>query len=135
MILYLLSSLFLSNKIYMAASLNKHYIPLSRAMFIIILATLLDDIAYYIFDNKYALSNFSSIFYFTEIIISCFALSLFGRLFGGSPKQLSFSAILISFRPKSLQSPERRPYFWFLCPLLFLLTFVFVNQKGIPASW
>ncbi len=106
MILYLLSSLFLSNKIYMAASLNKHYIPLSRAMFIIILATLLDDIAYYIFDNKYALSNFSSIFYFTEIIISCFALSLFGRLFGGSPKQLSFSAIL-------------KPFSYTLSPVIF----------------
>ena len=106
MIIYLLSSLFLSNKIYMAASLNKNYIPLPRAFFIIILATFLDDIAYYVFDNRYLLSNFSFIFYFSEIILSCIALSLLGRLFGGSHKQLSFSSIL-------------KPFSYTLSPVIF----------------
>ena len=46
----------------MAASLNKNYIATSRALTIVILATLLDDVAYYVFDNKYALSNFSLYF-------------------------------------------------------------------------
>jgi len=41
MLLNLLSSLFFSNKIYMAASLNKHYIAGSRAIFIVITATLI----------------------------------------------------------------------------------------------
>lgn len=94
MILNLLASLFFSNKIYMAASLNKNYIATSRALTIVILATLLDDVAYYVFDNKYALSNFSFIFYFSEIVLSCIFLGLLGRLFGGAPMQLSFSAIL-----------------------------------------
>jgi len=97
MILNLLASLFLSNKIYMAAGLNRHYIPGSRALAIVLVATLLDDFAYYTFDNKYALSNFSSIFYFSEIIISCFALCILGRLFNGSHKQLSFSSVLKGF--------------------------------------
>jgi len=93
----LISSLFFSNKIYMAASLNRHYIQGSRALCIVLLATLLDDFAYYMFDNKYSLSNFSSIFYFSEIIISCFTLCLLGRIFGGSPKQLSFSSVFKAF--------------------------------------
>ena len=97
MILNLISSLFFSNKIYMAASLNRHYIQGSRALFVVLLATLLDDFAYYIFDNKYALSNFSSIFYFSEIIISCIALCILGRLFNGSQKQLSFNSIFKGF--------------------------------------
>ena len=78
----------------MAASLNKNYIATSRALTIVILATLLDDVAYYVFDNKYALSNFSFIFYFSEIVLSCIFLGFLGRLFGGAPMQLSFSAIL-----------------------------------------
>jgi hypothetical protein len=81
----------------MAAGLNRHYIPGSRALAIVLVATLLDDFAYYTFDNKYALSNFSSIFYFSEIIISCFALCILGRLFNGSHKQLSFSSVLKGF--------------------------------------
>jgi hypothetical protein len=97
MILYLLSSLFLSNKIYMAVSLNKHYVPIGRALGIVILATLLDDLAYYVFDNKYALSNFSFIFYLAEIFTSCLMLCIVGRIFGGSHKQLSFSSILKGF--------------------------------------
>ena len=81
----------------MAVSLNKHYVPVGRALGIIILATLLDDLAYYVFDSKYALSNFSSIFYLTEILLSCLLLCIAGRLFGGSHKQLSFSAVLKGF--------------------------------------
>ncbi len=106
MILYLISTLFLSNKIYLAAALNRNYIPSSRAIFIVLLATFLDDIAYYIFDNKYALSNFSFIFYFSEILTSCIVLSILGRLFGGSPKQLSFSSIL-------------KPFSYTLSPVIF----------------
>lgn len=97
MILNLISSLFLSNKIYMAASLNRHYIQGARALFIVVIATLLDDFAYYTFDNKYALSNFSSIFYFSEFVISCLFLCIIARIFGGSPKQLSLSSVFKGF--------------------------------------
>ena len=97
MLLNLLSSLFFSNKIYMAASLNKHYIAGSRAIFIVITATLLDDYAYYVFDNNYSLSNFSSIFYFSEFCISVLGLSILGRILGGSPKQLSFKGVFKGF--------------------------------------
>ncbi len=78
----------------MAASLNKNYIPAGRALLIVILATLLDDVAYYCFDSsKFPLSNFSSIFYFGEIIIACLFLSIIGRSLGGSVRQCTFGAV------------------------------------------
>ena len=98
MLINLLASCFFSNKIYMAASLNKNYIPGARALFIVILATLLDDVAYYFFDSsKFPLSNFSSIFYFGEIIIACLFLCVAGRLFGGSVRQCTFVAVFKGF--------------------------------------
>ena len=54
MLINLLSTFFLSNKFYQAISLNKNYVSFQRALIIVISATLLDDIAYFIFDNNYA---------------------------------------------------------------------------------
>ncbi|MEE2975519.1 MAG: hypothetical protein VX343_03595 [Thermodesulfobacteriota bacterium] len=93
MFLNLLASFFFSNKVYMAASLNRHYIPGKRALLIVLLATFLDDIAYYCFDSKYALSNFSFIFYFFEIILTCFVVALISRVVGCSARQCTFGAI------------------------------------------
>ena len=93
MFLNLLASFFFSNKIYMAASLNRHYIPGKRALLIVLMATFLDDIAYYCFDSKYALSNYSFIFYLLEIVSTCFVVALLSRIVGCSARQCTFSAI------------------------------------------
>ena len=94
MLINLLSTFFLSNKFYQAIGLNKNYISSQKALIIIIIATLLDDIAYYIFDNNYALSNFSSIFYFSEVILSVFAISLLARILGAGARISQFGLVL-----------------------------------------
>ena len=93
MFLNLLASFFFSNKIYMAASLNRHYIPGKRALLIVLMATFLDDIAYFCVDSKSALSNYSFIFYFLEIVSTCFVVALLSRIVGCSARQCTFSAI------------------------------------------
>ncbi len=106
MLINLLSTFFLSNKFYQAISLNKNYISSQKALMIIIIATLLDDIAYYIFDNNYALSNFSSIFYFSEVILSVFAISLLARILGAGARISQFGLVL-------------RAYAYTLAPVIF----------------
>tara|TARA_Y100001970_G_scaffold291092_1_gene427037 strand:- start:6373 stop:6930 length:558 start_codon:yes stop_codon:yes gene_type:complete len=97
MLINLLSTFFLSTKFYLSIHDNKNYIPTSKALNVIIIATLLDDVAYYVFDNKYALSNFSFIFYFFEIIISVFFLSMFSRLLGAGHKISQYNLILKAY--------------------------------------
>jgi|TARA_B100000131_G_scaffold90713_1_gene87484 hypothetical protein len=97
MLINLLSTFFFSNKFFLSISTNKNYISSAKALYIIIVATALDDIAYYIFDNKYALSNFSFIFYISEIFISIFLLSFFARIMGAGAKVSQFSTIMKSY--------------------------------------
>jgi len=97
MLINLLSTFFFSTRLYTAASLNRHYIPGSRALSIAILATALYDISYYFFDSKHTLGNFSFIFYFSEIIISCFVLAIASRWWGCSARQCSFTSIFKPF--------------------------------------
>ena len=106
MLINLLSTFFLSNKFYQAISLNKNYVSFQRALIIVISATLLDDIAYFIFDNNYSLSNFSSIFYFSEVILSVFAVSLLARIFGAGARISQFGSVF-------------RAYAYTLSPVIF----------------
>ena len=106
MLINLLSTFFLSNKFYQAISLNKNYISSQKALIIIIIATLLDDVAYYIFDNNYALTNLSSIFYFSEVILSVFAISLLARIFGAGARASQYGSVL-------------RAYSYTLSPVIF----------------
>jgi len=106
MLINLLSTLFFSTKLYLSASLNRYYIPGGRALLIVIVATALDDISYYCFDSKYALDNFSFVFYFCEIIISCFILAIISRLCGGSVRQCAFKSIF-------------KPFSYTLSPVIF----------------
>jgi hypothetical protein len=97
MLINLLSTFFFSNKFYQAISLNKNYISYQKALVLVIVATLLDDVAYYVFDNNYALSNFSSIFYFSEVILSVFVISLFARIFGAGARASQFGLVLRAY--------------------------------------
>lgn len=97
MLINLLSTFFFSNKFYLSISTNKNYISSFRALAIITIATLLDDIAYYFFDNKYLLSNFSFIFYFSEIMLSVALLSFLGRIMGAGARISQFNSVMKAY--------------------------------------
>lgn len=97
LLINLLSTFFFSNKFYLSISTNKNYITTFKAFSIIIVTTLLDDIAYYFFDNKYSLSNLSFIFYFSEIILSVLLLSFFARIMGAGARVAQFNSVLKAY--------------------------------------